>query len=141
MTPPKGLAFAFSSAKIAMYSVGGAKLTPGPEAPTFMIGLHESEPLTADLRVAAEGHFAGLKVYDKKQIRSSEELTTASGMKGYALVGDGVDPKSGASLSLYQVYWIDGKSQYFAIAAVGRKDAAQWLPLFKEAAQSLKKRG
>lgn len=105
-------------------------------------------PILVVSSAAGRFDFGNLEEFSRQQLAQSdvaEEITgvqgslkSVAGMPGYEIVAEGVEPRSGASLSLYQLIVGEKGRVYIFQGFVGPSRARDFIPEFRAVAESFR---
>ena len=110
--------------------------TGSPEDPLIIVGTS-----LGDVRIEDVTAFAKQRLAETSQIKDLSDVygreVTVNGLAAYELAAVGVDLKSGISMRIYQMVIADGARYFLVQGFVGESRANEFLPQFREVAESL----
>jgi hypothetical protein len=121
-----------------VYSPSGKIPEPGAvktsQEPIFVISTSVDKGTVADVKASAKNSFRVIGNLSAHEVKSEKDITVA-GLKGYEIVGEGDDPKTGARSGLYVVLLSGSTGGYYVMAGIAPATGMpEYLPEFQKIA-------
>ena len=122
------------------YNLTGQVPEPGNPKPNrdpvFVVSPSFDKTQLLDVRSAAQNSFRAIGTLNAHEVKSEKEVTIG-GLKGYEIVGEGKDAKTGAQSGIYIVLLSAESGGYYVMAGSAQAgDMANYLPEFQKIAMS-----
>lgn len=140
VSPTRTLKIAGRVSNLIVLTESGAIGPQGPDACVFIVGSSIAEVRVADLRAFAEARVRETEKVSSVRIVEARELAIG-GLPAYEIVATAIDPRTGRSLTLYQVLLLDDASYFVMQGLVVQPRAAAMVPEFQRVAASFAKAG
>jgi len=123
-----------------VYSLSGKVPEPGAakaaEEPIFVVSPSVDKGSLPDAKTAATNSFRTMANLSGHEVKSEKDVTVG-GLKGYEIVGEGDDPKTGSRSGLYVVLLLGSGGGYYVMAGLAPATGMPaYLPEFQKIAMS-----
>lgn len=138
VTESAGLKIANRVSNLLMFTEGGVEGAVAPNDPLLVVGASISEVDLRDLKAFSETRLRQVEqISDVKNVIGS--ATKVDGLSAYEIMADAADAKSATPLRVYQLVVADGSRYFLAQGFVGATRVDEFLPQFREVANSIRR--
>lgn len=133
--PTKKLKLAGRIGNMLMFSESGGTGPLPPKEPRYIVGNSLDSNAVDNIRSFSEARAAATATLKNIRQLNGRELTV-DGLKGYELLADAKNDKTGAPMRLYQVVAAAEKGYFIIQGIVPTERAEEWVPEFKKVTAS-----
>ena len=149
VSPTEGLSFSLSEkgemklakrmASMLIYTKGGIMPAEGEDVPLFVIGQSISKVSVDDPESLAKLSLLQNDSFTGIEIEQSSKVLIDS-LNGYEIITKGLDKKSKQPMVIYQTMLFEEQNYYIMLGMVGSEQREAYLPVFKEMAESFRRK-